>query len=155
MKLWISFIIYQVISQLICEIISIDKNIWGFISQNNEPGRNATAGAWCPRNFQNPIGLRSTSQLAEGFFKPEILFVDIHGYLGKHLKSFDHASATPWLAFVSKTQAIWRRRLQVKAMQNLQMVSQYCQELLASGFPILWNRKTPKLFLCTDWHYHW
>ena len=38
MKLWISFIIYQDISQLICEIISLDKNIWGFISQNNEHG---------------------------------------------------------------------------------------------------------------------
>jgi len=105
------------------------------------------------------MGFRSTSQLAEGFFKPEILFVDIHGYLGKHLKPFDHALAKPWLALVCKTQAIWRRRLQVKVMQNLQMASQYCQELLASGFPILWNRKTRSSFCaligittdCSDW----
>ena len=50
------------------------------------------------------MGFRSTSQLAEGFFKkPEILFFDIHGYLGKHLKPFDHVLAKPWLALAETT----------------------------------------------------
>ena len=31
------------------------------------------------------------------FSKPKNLFFDIHGNLGKHLKSFDHALAEPWL----------------------------------------------------------
>ena len=101
------------------------------------------------------MGFRSTSQLAEGFFKPEILFVDIHGYLGKHLKPFDHALAKPWLALVCKTQAIWRRRLQVKVMQN-QMPDgkSVLPRIISFGFSDSLESENPKLFLCTDWHYH-
>ena len=58
----------------------------------------ATARAWCPWNFQNPMGFRSTSKIAEGFFfKTGKSIFDIHGNLGKHLKPFDHALAEPSL----------------------------------------------------------
>ena len=49
--------------------------------------------AW---NFENPMGFRTTSKLAEGFFKPDNLFFDIHGILGKHLKPFDHKIGPHW-----------------------------------------------------------
>ena len=35
------------------------------------------------------------------FSKPENLFFDINGNLGKHLKPFDHALAWPWLGLDS------------------------------------------------------
>ena len=50
--------------------------------------------AW---NFENPMGFRTTSKLAEGFFQNrDNLFFDIHGILGKHLKPFDHKIGPHW-----------------------------------------------------------
>ena len=45
------------------------------------------------------------------FSKPENLFVDIHGNLGKHLKPFDHALAKPWLGFANNKQNLkWTKQ---------------------------------------------